>query len=47
MPFTSEKQRRLMHAKHPLIANRWEKKYGSKIVKKGSNVANAIKERSK
>lgn len=25
MPFKSEKQRRYMHAKHPTIAERWEK----------------------
>jgi len=25
MPFKSEKQRRFMHAKHPKIAERWEK----------------------
>jgi len=30
MPFRSQKQRRYMHAKHPEIAQRWEKKYGSK-----------------
>jgi hypothetical protein len=28
VPFRSEKQRRFMHAKHPKIAKRWEKKYG-------------------
>ena len=33
MPFRSEKQRRYMWAKHPSIAKRWTKKYGSKIVK--------------
>jgi hypothetical protein len=25
MPFNSSKQRRFMHAKHPEIANRWER----------------------
>jgi len=25
MPFKSEKQRKYMHAKHPKIAERWEK----------------------
>ena len=25
MPFKSEKQRKFMHAKHPKIAERWEK----------------------
>ena len=31
MPFRSEKQRRYLWAKHPDIARRWTKKYGSKI----------------
>lgn len=34
MPYRSEKQRRFMHAKHPKIAKRWDKKYGSKIKSK-------------
>jgi len=34
MPFRSEKQRRYLWAKHPNIAKRWTKKYGSKIRKK-------------
>lgn len=29
MPFKSEKQRRFMFARHPEIAKRWTKKYGS------------------
>lgn len=33
MPYKSAKQRRFMHAKHPEIAKRWDKKYGDKIVK--------------
>ena len=33
MPFKSVKQRRYMWAKHPEIAKRWTKKYGSKIDK--------------
>jgi hypothetical protein len=28
MPFKSERQRRYMHAKHPEIAERWEREYG-------------------
>lgn len=45
-PFRSEKQRRLLWMKHPDIAKRWTKKYGSdpvesikkKVVKRrGSN----------
>lgn len=31
MPFRSEKQRRYLWMKHPSIARRWTKKYGSKI----------------
>ena len=27
MPFKSEKQRRYMHANHPEIAKKWERKY--------------------
>jgi hypothetical protein len=33
MPFKSVKQRKFMYAKHPDIAKRWTKKYGSKVVK--------------
>ena len=31
MPFRSAKQRRYMFAKHPKIAKKWAKKYGTKI----------------
>jgi hypothetical protein len=34
MPYKSAKQRRYMHAKHPKIAKKWDKKYGGKVVKK-------------
>lgn len=34
MPYRSAKQRRFMHARHPAIAARWDKKYGGKVVKK-------------
>jgi hypothetical protein len=34
MPYKSAKQRRFMHARHPEIAARWDKKYGGKVVKK-------------
>lgn len=33
MPFKSKKQMRYMFAKHPRIAKRWAKKYGTKIKK--------------
>ncbi len=36
MPYRSAKQRRFMHARHPEIAKRWDKKYGGKIVKKAA-----------
>lgn len=31
MPFRSAKQRRFLFARHPKIAKRWAKKYGTKI----------------
>ena len=31
MPFRSEKQRRYLWAKHPDVAEKWARKYGSKI----------------
>jgi len=34
MPYKSEKQRRYMHARHPQIAAKWDKKYGGKIAPK-------------
>jgi hypothetical protein len=34
MPFKSEKQRKYLWAKHPEIAKKWTKKYGSKIKNK-------------
>lgn len=35
MPYTSDKQRKYMHTKHPKIAARWDKETGGKVVKKG------------
>lgn len=35
MPYKSAKQRRYMHAKHPKIAARWDRKYGGKVKSKG------------
>jgi len=34
VPYRSAKQRRYMHARHPEIAARWDRKYGGKIVRK-------------
>lgn len=33
MPYKSAKQRRYMHARHPEIAKKWDKKYGGKVQK--------------
>jgi hypothetical protein len=33
MPYKSEKQRKFLHAKHPDIAAKWDKKYGGKVQK--------------
>jgi hypothetical protein len=33
MPYRSKKQRAYMHARHPKIAKKWDKKYGGKIVR--------------
>lgn len=43
MPYRSDKQRKFMHARHPEIAKKWDKKYGGKVVKKKK----AKKKRSK
>jgi hypothetical protein len=37
MPFRSKKQRAYLFAKHPAVAKKWAKKYGTKIVKKKKN----------
>jgi hypothetical protein len=34
MPYRSKKQRGWMHANEPEIAERWDKKYGGKVVPK-------------
>lgn len=34
MPYKSEKQRRYMHAKHPVIAARWDRETKRKQAKK-------------
>lgn len=36
MPYRSAKQRRFMHARHPDIARRWDKKYGGRIYARSS-----------
>lgn len=37
MPFKSAKQRRYLFAKHPKIARKWAKKYGTKVRGKKKN----------
>lgn len=34
MPYKSAKQRRYMHAKHPKVAKRWDRKYGGRVEKR-------------
>ena len=36
MPYRSAKQRRFMHAKHPRLAAKWDKKYGTKVKPKAA-----------
>lgn len=31
MPYKSAKQRKYMHARHPRIAKRWDRKYGGRV----------------
>lgn len=33
MPYKSAKQRRYLHAKEPVLAAKWDKKYGGKVKK--------------
>jgi hypothetical protein len=46
MPYRSKRQRAFMHARHPEIAARWDKKYGGKIQPKKKK-AKAKKRRKK
>lgn len=34
MPYASDRQRRFMHARHPEVAKRWDRKYGGKVRRK-------------
>ena len=43
MPFKSEKQRKYMHANHPEIAARWERKYGPAPKIKRTNMAKTVR----
>jgi len=42
MPYKSEAHRRFMHARHPTIAARWDKKYGG-----GGRLPEHVKKRVK
>jgi|TARA_Y100000310_G_C20326987_1_gene643456 hypothetical protein len=37
MPFKSAKQRALLYAKHPTIANKWAKEHGTAIKRSTGN----------
>lgn len=45
MPFKSEAQRRYLWAKHPDIARKWVKKYGSKVQPDSRTLRKAAKKR--
>lgn len=47
MPYRSTSQRKFMHAVHPEIAVKWDKKYGSKIVKSKSVNQKVVKRNAK
>lgn len=47
MPYRSTSQRKFMHAVHPEIAAKWDKKYGSKIVKNKSVNQKVVKRNAK
>jgi hypothetical protein len=47
VPFTSEKQRRFLHANHPEIAQRWEKEYGPPRKKKKKRKTDWVAEEKK
>lgn len=47
MPFKSEKQRRYMHANHPKIAKRWERKGGTKSGSPSSQKRSSSKRRKR
>jgi len=34
MPYRSERQRRYLHARHPKLAAKWDRKYGSRVRRK-------------
>jgi hypothetical protein len=47
MPYRSTTQRKFMHAVHPEIAAKWDKKYGSKIVKSKPATKKVVKRNAK
>lgn len=47
MPYSSDKQRKYMHAKHPEIAARWDKETGGKVVKKKAAAKKAAPKKGK
>jgi hypothetical protein len=47
VPYRSTSQRKFMHAVHPDIAAKWDKKYGGKIVKSKSATKKVVKRNAK
>lgn len=47
MPYSSDKQRRYMHAKHPEIAARWDKETGGKVIKRKAAAKKAAPKKGK
>ena len=43
MPFRSEAQRRFLWARHPGVARRWTRKYGSKPTNKRARAARQLR----
>lgn len=47
LPYSSDKQRRYMHAKHPEIAARWDKETGGRVVKRKAAAKKAAPKKGK
>lgn len=45
MPYVSDRQRRFMHAVHPKIAARWDRKYGGSLKDKVKAIARKRKKK--
>ena len=47
VPYKSDKQRKFMHAVHPVIATRWDREMRDKREKHKSPIASAMERRGK